>query len=152
MIRAVALPFFTLAMSLFIWPAHAQVAAECAAHLSPCHVDTRLHMAGIADSQDARDFLARLKSAAQAGDRQILASMIRYPLTIHADGQEAATYRDAAKLLRNFTSVFTPAVISAIKRAEYQSLFVNDQGAMIGDGEIWFSGANGAILIKAVNP
>lgn len=143
-----------LALPLAIWtaPAHAQSAAECAVHLSPCHADTRLPMAGIEDTQDARDFLARLKSAASSGDRQNLAAMIRYPLTIYADGQEGATYRDAAELLEDFAIVFTPAVMSAIEGAEYQALFVNDQGAMIGDGEIWFDGWDGRVLIKSVNP
>ena len=152
MIRATVLTFSTLALSFVIGPAHAQSAENCAVHLSPCHVDTRLRMAGIKDSQDARDFLARLKSAAQAGDHHSLASMIRYPLTIYVDGKVAAIYQDPGKLLEEFTAVFTPSVISAIKGAEYRELFVNDQGAMIGNGEIWFSGSDGVILIKAVNP
>lgn len=141
-----------LSMALTMPEAHAQTAIECAVHLSPCHVDTRLYMAGIEDNQVARDFLARLKSAARAGDRQSLAGMIRYPLTIYANGQELVTYEGAAELLENFAAVFTPAVMSAIEGAEYQTLFVNGQGAMIGDGEIWFDGWDGAVLIKAVNP
>lgn len=147
MIRAAVLALF-----LAVAPAQAQSAADCARHLSPCHVDTRLHMAGIEDNQDARDFLAHLKAAARDDDRQSLAAMIRYPLTIYADGQEVATYLGAEALLADFDAVFTPPVMGAIEAAEYETLFVNDQGAMIGDGELWFDGWDGQIAVKAINP
>ena len=48
--------------------------------------------------------------------------------------------------------MFTPAVLAAIGKADYGSLFIRDQGAMIGDGEVWFTGGAGGIKISAINP
>ena len=53
----------------------------------------------------------------------------------------------------------TPKVLAAIKRQTYASLFANDRGVMIGDGEVWFSAVcrdaackDAPIRIIAINP
>lgn len=145
------LSMFVLSLTAFNPAATAQSGIECARHLSDCHVDARLEMAGIADPQQARTFLDRLKTAARTGDRNGLAALVKYPLDIR-DGDQVKTYRSAAAVVRAFDAVFTRGVLIAIAAAEYESLFVNDSGAMIGDGEIWFDGWSGEVLIKAVSP
>ena len=142
---------FVLSLTAFIPAATAQSDPTCAVHLSDCHVDTRLEMAGIADTRQARIFLDRLKTTARTGDRNGLAALVKYPLDIR-DGDRVKTYRSAAEVVRAFDAVFTRGVMNTIAAAEYESLFVNDSGAMIGDGEIWFDGWDGAVLIKAISP
>lgn len=142
---------FVLSLAAFDPPAAAQSDPRCAVHLSDCHVDTRLEMAGIADTRQARIFLDRLKAAARTGDRNGLAALVEYPLTIR-DGDHVKTFRSAAAVVQAFDTIFTRGVLNAIAAADYDSLFVNASGAMIGDGEIWFDGWNGEVLIKAVNP
>jgi hypothetical protein len=119
----------------------------CAPRYAPCHVADRLSMAGVDDPQAMQDFLHRLHAAERAGDRPALAAMVRYPLTV--DGE---TYENAQALLAGFDRVFTPNVRAAIRSATYASLFVNAQGAMIGDGQVWLDGWTCAIAIKAINP
>lgn len=147
MVRAVSL---ALVLVFAAVPANAQSAAQCAVRGSPCHVDTRLRMAGIENNQDAKDFLKELKAAARRDDRQTLAGLIAYPVTVFGE-EKSTTYKTPEALLAEFDAVFTPRVLSAIKRARYKSLFVRDQGAMIGNGEIWFDGWQGAVLIKSIN-
>lgn len=141
-----------LPLLLFARIAQARIAVECAIHLSPCHVDTRLEMAGIKEPQEMRDFLAQLQSAARDGNHTALAYLVRYPFTLYAEGQTQAHYANAGALLADFETLFTPHVLAAIAAARYETLFINSHGAMIGDGEIWIDGWTGHILIKAINP
>ena len=145
----VAFLFVFAALCLSAGPAW----AACGDPDGPCDgVDERLDMASIDSPKEARTFLSDLKKAAEADDKAELAAMVRYPLTIYDNGKAVKTYDDAAALEADFGKVFTPAVLSAIEKAEYGSLFIRDQGAMIGDGEVWFTGGPDGVRISAINP
>ena len=78
--------------------------------------------------------------------------MVRYPFSLYETGKLVKTYDDAAALQADFAKVFTPAVLAAIEKATYGSLFIRDQGAMIGDGEVWFTGGPDGVKVSAINP
>lgn len=146
---------FTVPLSLAPFLLLAAVAQpddpSCAVPLSPCHVDTRLSMAGVEDKHVVQAFLESLRTAARDSDREALAGMVQYPISVHHESG-SREYRTSVELLENYPRVFTPAVLAAIGEAQYQTLFINAEGAMIGDGEIWFDGWTGPILIKTINP
>jgi hypothetical protein len=143
------LPVLSLALLIAVAVQPADV--SCAARLSPCHVDTRLSMAGIENEEAARDFIDRLRTAARQGDQQMLIDMIQYPIKVHHESG-SREYRTREELMANFSHVFTPTVLGVIGEAQYETLFINSEGAMIGNGEVWFDGSTGPILIKAINP
>jgi len=103
-------------------------------------------------------FLARLQAAVRADDRAAILGLINYPLRVN--GSRTRTYRDAAAVSRDFDGIFTAKVRRAILAQKAGELFVRDQGAMIGDGEIWFDqtcadsscSSLGPVRIKAINP
>lgn len=130
-------------------PAAAQNSDDCLAHGSPCHVDSRLEMVGT-DKASLQAFLGALKTAVQKNDRPAIAKLVSYPLRVNGD-KKRFTYKSPAALLAAFDTVFTPAVLSVIERTEYQGLFVNIDGIMFGDGEIWCDTVKGAVFIKTVN-
>jgi len=111
----------------------------------------RFSLAGIDDPEEARRFLGLLQGAVAGGDSGALASVVRYPFTIWSRGKPKRIYRTRAELTADFERVFTSKVLQAIRRATFGSLFVNWQGVMIGDGEIWFDKREGGIGIKAIN-
>jgi hypothetical protein len=85
--------------------------------------------------------------------------MIAFPLRVNAqDG--ARFYRDAQSVERDYDRIFTPKVRRAILKQRATKLFLRDQGAMVGDGEVWFDHSCpnpecsplGPVRIKAVNP
>jgi hypothetical protein len=129
---------------------HAQDDMDCVAQGSPCHVDSRLKMLHIEDKQIVVDFLDALKTAARTKDRKAMSKLVSYPLSVNKKKKSVA-YKTPATLLANFDTVFTPAVLEAIQRAEYEQLFVNIDGIMLGNGEIWCRNADGAIRIFVVN-
>jgi hypothetical protein len=104
-------------------------------------------------------FLSRLKSAARSGNRRAMIGLISFPLRVNA-ASGPRTYRDAKSVERDFDSIFTPKVKQAIAQQRPDKLFVRDQGAMVGSGELWFDhicsnsscSPPGPVRIRAVNP
>ena len=91
--------------------------------------------------------LDRLQQAFRRGDRGEVIALIAFPLRVNArDGSRL--YRDARSVEQNYEQIFTPKVRRAVLAQRADRLFVRDQGAMIGDGEVWFDAAG----IHAVNP
>ena len=104
-------------------------------------------------------FLSRLQAAVRAGDRRAIIALIDFPLRVN-EAKGPRLYRDARSVERDFERIFTPKVRRAILGQRADRLFVRDQGAMIGDGELWFDrtcpnatcSPPGPVRIMAVNP
>lgn len=114
-------------------------------------VTSGLAIAGIEDAQAAKDFLSTMRAAAVEGDRTTLVNLVHYPFTTYRAGEPNQTYNTPADLLADFDQVITPPVLEAMAIAEYADLFLNYQGAMIGDGEVWFTQFDDSIKISAIN-
>lgn len=104
-----------------------------------------------------QEFLEALKSAAAARDYAQFERMTAYPLEVRRGGKRVRLI-DAAHLRAHAESVFTAAVLKAIARQDYDQLFADQQGAMVGTGEIRFAFtclritcASKAMKITAVN-
>jgi hypothetical protein len=86
-------------------------------------------------------------------------AMIDFPLRVNGPSGPRF-YRDARSVERDFDRIFTPKVRRAILAQRADKLFVRDQGAMIGDGEVWFDttcpktscSPAGPVRIRAINP
>jgi hypothetical protein len=103
-------------------------------------------------------FLNGLQIAVVMDDRFRVARLVNYPLEVRIGG-ETVTVGTADELLARYESLLTPKVVGAIERQDYGALFANDQGVMIGDGEVWFGGICGepscadiTVRIIAINP
>ncbi len=112
-----------------------------------------------ATSAAYRRFLLSLQSAVRANDKRAVASLAALPLRVNFEGG-ARTYSDRKSIERDFDRIFTPRVKQAILSQRSGRLFTNYQGAMIGDGQVWFDqtcpndscSPAGPVRIKAVNP
>lgn len=111
----------------------------------------RLALVGIDDPQEAKDFLAAMKTAAMGNDRDAIASLIHYPFTTYNTDDAQNVYRSPAEFLSHFDEIVTDSVLTAMQNASYEDLFVNYQGAMIGNGEVWFMKYDEGIEIKSIN-
>jgi len=100
----------------------------------------------------ARQFLAGLSAAVKAGDKQKVAAMIENPLRVNSDDGKHRMIRGSAAFIKEYDSVFTAAVKKAIADQKPECLFANDQGVMIGGGDVWFEEQqNGTLKIKSIN-
>ncbi|WP_411849659.1 hypothetical protein ACLB90_11730 [Stenotrophomonas sp. LGBM10] len=82
------------------------------------------------------------QKAVNGGDRAAVVEEVRFPLKI-ANG---ATIAGPGEFQRNYERILTPAVRKAIAAQTFDTVMVNQQGVMIGDGQVWL---NGACLDKA---
>jgi hypothetical protein len=124
---------FSLAFAVVLTCASTFVQAQ-----TPQDVDARMD-ALFGSHQPYRDFFDQFKQAVAKGDRNAVAAMIAYPVAIHNAGK-TSKLRTKREFLALYDRIFTPKLVDVVAKQEYGALFVRDQGAMIGDGEIWFGG------------
>lgn len=76
------------------------------------------------------------KTAVVGGDRAAVVEEVRFPLNI-AGGRKIT---GPGEFQRNYEKIITPAVVKAMSEQEFSKVFVNQQGVMIGDGQVWLTG------------
>jgi hypothetical protein len=120
-------------------------------------VDARLD-ALFGSHEPLEQFLISLQEASAHERWPAIAALVAYPIKIRIAGHPVRI-RNAGEFMTHSKDVLTPAVLAAIERQSYASLFANDRGVMIGDGEVWFSAVcgnadckNAPIKIIAINP
>lgn len=118
-----------LALALTTLPAVAQTDADTDAAVDNALGDHTAYRAA---------FDAILEAVAD-GDEAGFAAWVSYPIAVTADG-EAMTIEDAAQFEAHYDVVLTDEIKSAIAEQKWQDLFVNYQGIMFGNGQVWLNG------------
>jgi hypothetical protein len=88
-----------------------------------------------ADAREIETFRAQLQRASQANDRNTIAAMIRYPITIMIGGGLRVPFADAAAFLERYDDIFTPPLREAVARAPGTDLI----GVSSVDGKLWIT-------------
>ncbi|QGM03714.1 hypothetical protein [Stenotrophomonas maltophilia] len=76
------------------------------------------------------------RTAVVGGDRAAVVEEVRFPLNI-ANGKKIT---GPGEFQRNYEKIITPAVVKAVSGQDFGKVFVNQQGVMIGDGQVWLNG------------
>ncbi len=76
------------------------------------------------------------KTAVVGGDRAAVVEEVRFPLNI--SGGKKIT--GPGEFQRNYEKIITPVVVKAVSEQDFGKVFVNQQGVMIGDGQVWLTG------------
>ncbi|PZS67099.1 hypothetical protein [Stenotrophomonas maltophilia] len=117
--------------------APAAPAAEAPAEDARARIETLL-----GDAAQYEKVFNAFKTAVVGGDRAAVVEEVRFPLNI-ADGKKIT---GPGEFQRNYEKIITPAVIKAVSEQDFGKVFVNQQGVMIGSGQVWL---NGTCLDKA---
>lgn len=80
-----------------------------------------------------------LQRGVAAGDRAAVAGLMRYPVRVTIAGKNQ-NVADAAAFQRDYDKIVTPALAKLIAEQKFDTLFVNWQGVMLGQGEVWING------------
>jgi hypothetical protein len=102
---------------------------------------------------EATSFFQKFQLAIKDGDREDVASLIRYPLRVTLKGHKALI-RNRWELLRNYDAVFDNAVRCAIANGRQSDVWGNWQGFTVDAGPIWWEKSttpDSPFLIIAVN-
>jgi hypothetical protein len=135
----------------------AALAAPPAAPSGGTGMDARLDLL-FGEHDPYRSFLQELQSAVAADERSRVATMVSYPLRtkLHGHTLRVATTK---QFLSHYDELLPQATRALIAAQAYEALFVNSQGVMIGNGQLWFSGvcsdalcSSRTIKIIALNP
>jgi hypothetical protein len=80
-----------------------------------------------------------LQKALADGDLRGVAGYVPFGEPIKVNGEDVVI-DDEADLAAKFPELFNEKVVSAVTTQAYDTLFVNQDGIMFGDGELWLSG------------
>lgn len=80
-----------------------------------------------------------IQQAVSDDDAAALADYVAFPITVKMD-DKAVTLADADAFIAAYPELFSDAIKAAVISQKYEDLFVNYQGAMFGDGQVWVSG------------
>lgn len=121
-------------------------------------VEKRLKDVAAVEPSEVRKLLADLQAVVRSGDRKAIGEMIAYPLRVQIAKKQVRLV-NARDFEANYETVINDKVRQAILNQTFEKLFVNANGAMIGNGEVWISGVcptkdcrDPKVRITAINP
>ncbi|MEO9789280.1 MAG: hypothetical protein ABJF67_16950 [Aurantimonas coralicida] len=117
-----------LAALLTTAPAFAQSHEEVSARIEVLQGDA----AGFAEAFDL------LTEAMRYGDPVTVAQLGEYPLTVRANGEEYELI-EAQDLIDNYDRLVMADTQAIVADQRFADLFVNAEGVMFGNGEIWMA-------------
>ena len=118
----------TVALALIAAPALAQTDADVTAAIN----------ANFGDAEPFIEAFDAIQAAVEAGDAETFASWISYPFRVTVDG-EAYVFEAEDVVVDQYQSMMTDEIKTAILDQQYKDLFVNAEGVMFGDGQLWLS-------------
>ena len=80
-----------------------------------------------------------LQQAVASHNAPAVAALVHYPIKVNP-GKHPFTVKNEKAFIKDYDGILTHDIQDAILKQKYENLFVNSQGAMIGDGEVWISG------------
>ncbi|BAU28049.1 hypothetical protein DFP93_101125 [Aneurinibacillus soli] len=92
-------------------------------------------IAGIDQPKKFEAFFVKFQTLVAKGDKKGVADYMKYPVVVNG---KKTTNRTKKQFIKNYDKIFTPKVKKALADQKVEDLFVNAQGVMVGDGEIWF--------------
>lgn len=122
----------------------AAAALALALTAAPALAQTEEDVRGFMTTQfgDAEPFVEAIdaiQTAVADDDAETFASWISYPFKVTVDG-EAYSFDGPEGVVEHYESMMTDEIKSAIVDQQFKDLFVNAEGVMFGDGQLWLSG------------
>jgi hypothetical protein len=85
-----------------------------------------------------QQILTTLQQAVAKHDASTVASLVHYPIKVNPS-KKPFTIKNEKAFIKDYDRIITHDIQDAILKQKYENLFVNSQGAMIGDGEVWIT-------------
>jgi hypothetical protein len=109
-----------------------------AAQTAPTALDKSIDLS-VGNHVEVQQILTALQQAVAKHDAATVASLVHYPIKVNP-GKKPFTVKNEKAFIKDYDGIITHDIQDAILKQKYESLFVNSQGAMIGDGEVWITG------------
>ncbi len=92
----------------------------------------------LGNAEEFKATIADLQTRIANEDSIAVSAFIDYPITVTINGKRKAL-RQAEDLEPLYYDIFTPEITDVIVNQDYGSLFVNGDGVMFGNGEVWMN-------------
>jgi hypothetical protein len=109
-----------------------------AAQTAPTALDKSIDLS-VGDHVKVHAILTQLQQAVAKHDAVTVAALVHYPIKVNP-GKKPFTIKNEKAFIKDYDGIITHDIQDAIFKQKYENLFVNSQGAMIGDGEVWITG------------
>ena len=93
----------------------------------------------VGDHVKVHQLLTQLQSAVAKHNAPAVAALVHYPIKVNP-GNKPFTVKNEKAFIKDYDRIITHDIEDAIFKQKYENLFVNSQGAMVGDGEVWITG------------
>jgi hypothetical protein len=93
----------------------------------------------VGDHVKVQHLLTQFQQAVASHNAATVASLVHYPIKVNP-GKHPFTVKNERAFIKDYDGILTHDIQDAILKQKYEDLFVNSQGAMIGDGEVWITG------------
>jgi hypothetical protein len=93
----------------------------------------------VGDHVKVHQLLTQLQAAVAKHDVSAVAALVHYPIKVNP-GKKPFVVKNEKAFIKDYDRIITHDIQDAIFKQKYENLFVNSQGAMIGDGEVWITG------------
>ncbi len=93
----------------------------------------------VGDHVKVHQILTQLQQAVAKHNAPAVAALVHYPIKVNP-GKKPFTIKNEKAFIKDYDRIITADIQDAILKQKYEALFVNSQGAMIGDGEVWITG------------
>jgi hypothetical protein len=113
-------------------------AAQTAAPATLTALDKSIDLS-VGDHVKVHQILIQLQAAVAKHDAATVASLVHYPIKVNP-GKKPFAIKNEKAFIKDYDRIITHDIQDAILKQKYENLFVNSQGAMIGDGEVWITG------------
>lgn len=110
----------------------------------------RYEVAGITDPEAFETFYGKLQKWMSKGNKEAIARHVQYPLRVNKDGQSHFVANDK-QFVAEYEQIMTERVRHALQQQDVKQAFVNYQGVMVGNGELWLRQNGDKFVIVAVN-
>lgn len=80
-----------------------------------------------------------LQQGVKDKDAKAVAALVSYPISVKISGKDTEI-KSEKDFVTHYDAIFTPKIAKAVEDQKYEDLFVNYQGIMFGDGQVWING------------
>ncbi|WFD09850.1 hypothetical protein [Tepidibacter hydrothermalis] len=99
--------------------------------------DNRYYVGGIDDPVKFEEMFNEVKKFVSEDNKEKVSEYILYPLRVNHD-KSTREIKTPQEFIENYDNIFTKEVKEALLNQDVKDTFVNYQGVMVGNGEIWF--------------
>ena len=113
-------------------------------------VENRYEVIGITNAKEFEKSFNIIKALVKNNEKSKVASYVSYPLNVNKKDSKIKI-KSKEEFIKNYDSIITEEVKKALLNQDVTKTFVNYKGAMVGDGEMWFTHVNNKAMIYAIN-